>query len=269
MSNSTMQDAADWEAVAQYWQQIEPRTAPVSTAVVDRLGPLAPGALVLDLGCGVGEPGMSVLAANPGARLLGIDSAPAMVSAARARAGRDGVENAQFKVMDMAALTLETGSVDALVSRFGFLSLQDSTAEAVRVLRPGGPFAVAVWDRLDHHFLLGAVVRAVARQTGPDPFPLFSAVDALAVGGAQEAWLRRAGMSRVDSALFRWTAELPDAASVAAQLNDHPFGVVYSTLSLQARDAVLDDVLTELAPYATASGGFAVPAACRILCGVR
>ncbi len=264
MSEPTMSEAA-----AQHWERIEPRTAPVSAAIVDHLGPLAPGTLVLDLGCGAGEPGLSVLAANPGTRLLGVDVADGMVQAARARAARHGVDGAQFEVMDMAALSLETASVDALTSRFGFLALDDTAAEAARVLRPGSPYAFAVWDRRERHPLLHAVADAIARQTAGDPFPPFSAFDALAAEEAHRGWLRAAGMDTVESSLVEWTVELPEAGSLAAALAEHPFGPVYQSLPSEARAAVIEEVAVRLAPHATGTGGYSVPLACRVYRGNR
>jgi ubiquinone/menaquinone biosynthesis C-methylase UbiE len=76
--------------------------------------------------------------------VLAIDLSPVMVEAARRR-GLPGVEH---HVMDMQQLELADDSVDAVVSRYGFMLVPDpprALAEARRVLRPGGRLAMATW----------------------------------------------------------------------------------------------------------------------------
>src|SRR5438128_2357718 len=48
--------------------------APVARAIVDRLPELAPRSQVLDLACGPGQPGLSVLERHPEVELLGVDT---------------------------------------------------------------------------------------------------------------------------------------------------------------------------------------------------
>src|SRR6266568_1292182 len=101
---------------------------PVAEAIVDRLPNPGPDARVVDLGCGPGEPGLSVLERYPAVELLGVDTSPDMLAIARARAA--GLANARFEAMDMQRLDIASDSVDAVVSRFGFLALEDISRSA-------------------------------------------------------------------------------------------------------------------------------------------
>jgi SAM-dependent methyltransferase len=76
--------------------------------------------------------------------VLATDISPAMVNAARRR----GIAGAEHRVMDMQAIELEGQSVDAVVSRFGYMLVPDpalALRETRRVLRPGRPLALATW----------------------------------------------------------------------------------------------------------------------------
>ena len=96
-----------------------------------------PGRATLDLGCGEGRVGAAL--ARLGHRVLGVDSSPGMVEAAR--------ELIPAEVADARALPFEDGSFDLVVA---FMSLQDmddlgrAALEAGRVLEPGGRLCFAV-----------------------------------------------------------------------------------------------------------------------------
>lgn len=99
--------------------------------------PAAP-ARVADLGCGTGT--LSVLLAEEGYDVTGVDLAPAMVARARAKATTAGV-NATFSVGDAAEPGLLPGSFDVVLSRHVLWALPDPAAGLHRwvdLLAPGG-----------------------------------------------------------------------------------------------------------------------------------
>lgn len=100
---------------------------------------------VLDLGCGTGS--LSLLAAERGHRVTGVDLSPAMIALARAKlAGRDGV----FLVGDAAAPPVGEQRFDVVLVRHLLWALPDH-GRALRhwrgLLRPGGRLVLVegVW----------------------------------------------------------------------------------------------------------------------------
>ncbi|KUL41055.1 class I SAM-dependent methyltransferase [Streptomyces regalis] len=100
---------------------------------------------VLDLGCGTGS--LSLLAAEQGHRVTGVDRSPAMVGLARAKlAGRD----AAFLVGDAAAPPVGEERFDVVLVRHVLWALPDP-GRVLRhwrgLLRPGGRFVLVegVW----------------------------------------------------------------------------------------------------------------------------
>lgn len=140
----------DWDAEAAAFDE-EPdhglRDPAVRAAWADRLRdwlPDRPGDL-LDLGCGTGS--LSLLAAENGHRVTGVDLSPAMVGQARTKlAGRDAV----FLVGDAAAPPVGEERFDTVLVRHVLWTLPDP-GRALRhwrdLLRPGGRLVLVegVW----------------------------------------------------------------------------------------------------------------------------
>jgi SAM-dependent methyltransferase len=113
----------------------------VTEALLAALRP-QPADVVLDLAAGTGD--ITEAVAGLVARVISTDLSPVMVEAARRR----GVANAEHRVMDMQQIDLPDSSVDAVVSRFGYMLVPDparAMRETRRVLREGGPLAFATW----------------------------------------------------------------------------------------------------------------------------
>ena len=99
--------------------------------------PAAPAA-VADLGCGTGT--LSVLLAREGYAVTGLDFAPQMIRAARAKARAAGV-SARFELSDAAAPTLPAASFDVVLARHVLWAMpdpDDALAAWLRLLLPGG-----------------------------------------------------------------------------------------------------------------------------------
>ncbi len=97
---------------------------------------------MLDLAAGTGD--ITEAVAGRVARVISTDLSAVMVEAARRR----GVANAEHRVMDMQQIDLPDSSVDAVVSRFGYMLVPDrarALRETRRVLRAGGRLAFATW----------------------------------------------------------------------------------------------------------------------------
>lgn len=115
---------------------------------------------VADLGCGTGS--LSILAAQHGHRVTGVDFAEAMIERANDKADEAGV-TARFLVGDASAPPLPSESADVILVRHVLWALPDPEA-AVRtwasLLRPGGSFVLVEgsWSTgagLAHHRVTG------------------------------------------------------------------------------------------------------------------
>jgi ubiquinone/menaquinone biosynthesis C-methylase UbiE len=83
--------------------------------------------------------------------------------------------NVTWKQADAQTLPFEDAAFDAVVCQFGAMFFPDKIGayrEALRVLRPGGRFLLAVWDRLDANPASRVVSDAMA-QFFPDDPPRF------------------------------------------------------------------------------------------------
>jgi len=109
-----------------------------------RMAPLAPGATVVDIGCGAGmDLLLAAQAVGPRGRAIGVDMTDAMAERARAGARAMGLDNVEVRLGDALSLPVASASVDFVISN-GVLNLTPDKNEAFdevfRILKPGGQF---------------------------------------------------------------------------------------------------------------------------------
>jgi SAM-dependent methyltransferase len=196
----------------------------VNARLVELAG-VTPGARVLDVATGLGEPAISAArAVGPRGRVVGVDFSPGMLARAGERVRAAGLANVELLEQDAHALDLEDASFDAAVSRWGLMLLLDpplALREIRRVLRPGARLAAAVWagaDEVPFIALPGRVARAVL---GTDP-PAPDAPGPFRYGepGALAAVVATAGFASVEEETLRVTFDFADEAAFVAFLEE-------------------------------------------------
>jgi SAM-dependent methyltransferase len=147
------------------YAHFDPTMAPGAREFFVRLE-IAPGAQLLDVGCGAGQ--LALLAATAGAHVTGIDIAPNVLDQARKRAKAQGL-TIQFDEGDVEAMPYKNDSFDVVVSLFSAMFAaqpQRAASEMMRVIKPGGRLIMANWT-LDG--FVGQMAKVIARQAPPPP----------------------------------------------------------------------------------------------------
>ena len=169
--------AATLEEVWRRYDAVEARlTAAVSERMLDLAG-VGPGARVLDLATGRGEPALrAARRVGPSGHVLGVDVADAMLAMAREQALREGIAHLTLRALDAEALDdLPAASFDAATARWGLMYMRSPVRALTgvrRALAPGAPLVAALWAELDRVAWAAVPRRALGRlRAVPDVDP--------------------------------------------------------------------------------------------------
>jgi SAM-dependent methyltransferase len=138
--------------------------------LLDRLGPLAPSGLAVDLGCGPADISLRLLRRLPGWSCIGIDASPAMLALGRAAAREAGLE-ARLALHERRLPTggLPGAPFDLVLSNSLLHHLPDPAvlwSTAIAAARPGAPLFAMDLHRPDS---LAEVRDLVARHASREP----------------------------------------------------------------------------------------------------
>ena len=168
-----------WRESAKYWTKhsdtIHKMFVPLTRALIEHAG-IHRGQTVLDVAGGAGEPSLTIAeAVGPEGSVTFTDGVAEMVETARARAQQRGLTNIQFHQTVAESLPFAGESFDVVVSRLGVMLFADpdmAIREMLRVLKPGGRLAFAVWGKSDINpfcYLVTRVMDSHVKSPAADP----------------------------------------------------------------------------------------------------
>jgi ubiquinone/menaquinone biosynthesis C-methylase UbiE len=204
---------SQWSESAPYWEKhreiIREMFAPITQALIED-AKIITRQTILDVATGPGEPALSLAKlVGPEGKVTGVDAVPEMVEAARREANRRGFRNANFDVALADNLPFPENTFDAVVSRFGvmlFPSPVDCVREMLRVIKPGGRIAMAVWHFAERNPFHYAVSQVMERYVdSPRPVPDSPDAFRFADPGKLLTILSNAGAARTSERLLRFT----------------------------------------------------------------
>ncbi|HZN14938.1 MAG TPA: TIGR03086 family metal-binding protein [Acidimicrobiales bacterium] len=168
-----------------------------------RVADVRAGERVLDVGTGTGA--LALRLATAGARVTGVDIAPALVDTAR-RLAADAALDVTYDVGDAEALAYADASFDVVTSSVGSMFAPDHArvaAELARVCRPGGRLVLGHWSAESGVIDMFKVMAPF--QTPPPPG-----------AGSPFAWGDRAHVEELFGDAFELRFEAGDAPQVSA-----------------------------------------------------
>ncbi len=226
------------------------------------------GQSVLDVACGTGVLAREATArVGPAGRVAGVDPGAGMLAVAGELA-----PNVEWQEGTAESLPFRDQSFDAVVSQFGLMFFSDRTkalSEMVRVLKPGGRLAVAVWDSLDNSDAYPIAVKLLERLAGDDAANALRAPFVLGDKDALVALFEGSGVESVGIETVIGEARFPSIKTmVEADLRGWlpVMGVFLNEDQIQG---ILEEAETALAEYVTAEGDMVFNAPAHIVTGVN
>lgn len=209
----------DWNRVAAGWDRWDSYFSRNMTFINHRLvadARLQPGLRVLDLGSGTGYPALLAgdVVGSEGS-VVGIDLAESMLAVATRKAKALGMQHVTFRTGDATTLPFDAGSFDAVISRFCLMFLPEipkALKEILRVLKPGGYVAAAVWSAPEKNPFIRIPMDVIKTITPlPPPDPEAPGIFRLAKPGDLAGMMERAGLALLSDDEF--TAEVTYATA--------------------------------------------------------
>jgi SAM-dependent methyltransferase len=165
-----------WRETASYWTKhhdtIRTMFVPLTRALIEQAR-IAPGQSVIDVAGGSGEPSLTIAqAVGPSGFVMCTDAIAEMVAVAEREALDRGLKNVKFRQCTADSLPFANDLFDVAVSRLGIMFFPDPLAavrEMLRVIKPEGRVAFAVWGKSDLNPYACVVTGVLSRYVPPTP----------------------------------------------------------------------------------------------------
>jgi SAM-dependent methyltransferase len=226
--------------------------APVTQALVEYSRP-KPGMTVLDLGCGTGEPAISIAALlGPHGNVTALDQSAEILEIASERAQQRGLTNITMQQANANRLPFPDCSFDLITCRFSVMFFGESAlSEACRVLKPGSRACFAAWGPFEQPYwasTMGIVHKHVGGPLLPpkhDPFKYSQP-------GSLSAVLQEAGFAEVEeqTVTLPWTwMGTPEDAWEQMKTVTTPFRPMLERVPAEQWDEINREVVTAVQQY--------------------
>jgi ubiquinone/menaquinone biosynthesis C-methylase UbiE len=228
-----------WRESAKYWTEhseiIHQMFVPLSRALIERAG-IHRGQKVLDVAGGAGEPSLTIAEiVGPEGSVTFTDGVAQMVETARARAQQRGLTNIQFHQSVAESLLFADNTFDVVVCRLGVMLFADpdlAMREMLRVLKPGGRLAFAVWAKSEINPFCYLVTRVIDQHVkSPAADPDAPSAFRFAEPGKLASVMTKAGVIDVAEEMVKFDIEAP--------ISPQQFWTMRSQMSDTLRDKLL------------------------------
>ncbi|MEU6379102.1 class I SAM-dependent methyltransferase [Streptomyces sp. NPDC046909] len=226
---------------------------PLQELLVEEL-PAGSDDRVLDVGCGTGSTTVAVARRlGPAGHCVGVDISEPMITAARARAEREGVP-ASFVAADATQYPFEPASFDAVVSRLGVMFFDDSRqafAHLRRAAKDDARLRFVAWRGAAENPFMTTAERAAAplvpelparRPDGPGQF-------AFADPDTVRGILTDSGWTDVGIRPVELPCTLPTSELVGYFTRLGPLGLILPTVDEETRPHLIETVRAAFEPF--------------------
>lgn len=229
---------------------------------------VGPGHSVLDVACGTGVLARAAVSRiGPRGHVVGVDPGYGMLTVARELA-----PDVQWQQAVAESLPFPDQSFDAVVSQFGLMFFSDrpqALREMLRVLKPSGRMAVAVWDSLENSAAYPVEVEVLTRLAGEAAANALRAPFVLGDKDMLIALFEGAGVASVKVETANGTARFPSIKTmVEADLRGW-LPVMGVSLSENQIQRILEEAETALSEYVTAEGDVVFDSPAHIVTGYK
>jgi SAM-dependent methyltransferase len=206
-----------WAESAQYWDRhyhtVRSMFAPVTDALITATR-IALGYRVLDVSGGAGEPSLTIAEkVGPAGSVAYSDPIEGMMAIAQREARSRGLANISVHCAPAESLPFDDSSFDAVTCRFGAMFFADPSLglkEMLRVLKPGGVMALAVWRERKLNPFFAIVADVVDRYIEPAPeAPDAPGAFRYSAAGSLPRLLVEAGAAEVSEGVLEFPIQAP------------------------------------------------------------